>query len=353
MGMESDPLDKEVSVTVSGSMTDGAVSLKASAKSRLLSAADRLLGSVPEYLSALVESKTEIHRAKTKAKINLIEASARVEARKIEGDPSLAAQLSGMEILTTQRRIKNKRLVFDAASSDLRNNPPTEEQSVSGGDKIGDDFLGRFESYAEQAATDELQEKWGKVLAGEIRQPGSFSRKSMRIVDEIDTNVAILFESLCVGRVSNFIIKRCVPDLQFDQLGLLVEGDLIRDPGGAGHIAQLKVFVDRDGKEAFLLTADEFALAIYTQGVDAVVSSGLLERGVWEEGKAPTLNLDVFVLTKSGEIIANLINTKPLDVLTKLAREIRAHAGAEHIKILTRVGGRYAVMPEENIDITK
>jgi hypothetical protein len=54
--------------------------------------------------------------------------------------------------------------------------------------------MNRFERFAEDASTDELRQRWGRVLSAEIRKPGTFSPKVLRIVDEIDQSTAAIFE---------------------------------------------------------------------------------------------------------------------------------------------------------------
>lgn len=72
-------------------------------------------------------------------------------------------------------------------------------QEPNGGEKkiINDDWLDNFETEARQKSTEEMQLRFGRILAGEIRQPGSYSIKAVKLLGEIDQNTAILFKKFC------------------------------------------------------------------------------------------------------------------------------------------------------------
>jgi hypothetical protein len=60
----------------------------------------------------------------------------------------------------------------------------------------------------DQLGTEEAKLLFGKVLAGEIKQPGSFSKRSIGILAEMDPVVGKLFDSLC--NISTVISKQHV-----------------------------------------------------------------------------------------------------------------------------------------------
>ena len=62
---------------------------------------------------------------------------------------------------------------------------------------IDDDWLNHFETEARQKSTEEMQLRFGRILAGEIRQPGSYSIKAIKLLGELDQNTAALFKRLC------------------------------------------------------------------------------------------------------------------------------------------------------------
>ena len=133
---------------------------------------------------------------------------------------------------------------------------PNEEQSADSTNRgansseektIDDDWLNSFETEARQKSTEEMQLRFGRILAGEIRQPGSYSIKAVKLLGELDRNTATLFKKLCSACVvlgiqnNEHVIDARVPSLGgnagsnvlekyglgFDQLNTLNEYRLI------------------------------------------------------------------------------------------------------------------------------
>ena len=62
---------------------------------------------------------------------------------------------------------------------------------------ISDDWLNNFENEARQKSTKDMQLRFGRILAGEIKKPGSYSIQAVRTLGELNQNDAILFKKLC------------------------------------------------------------------------------------------------------------------------------------------------------------
>jgi hypothetical protein len=62
------------------------------------------------------------------------------------------------------------------------------------------DWVARFFGSAEDITSQQLQELWGRILAGEIRKPGSYSLCTLQLVRNINQEDAELFER--VGRLA-------------------------------------------------------------------------------------------------------------------------------------------------------
>ena len=60
--------------------------------------------------------------------------------------------------------------------------------------RFNPDWLDFFGDYAEKANAEAVRDLWGRVLAGEIRRPGTFSLYTLRILAELDQQVARWFE---------------------------------------------------------------------------------------------------------------------------------------------------------------
>lgn len=62
---------------------------------------------------------------------------------------------------------------------------------------ISDDWLNTFEIEGAPKSSEEMQLLFGRILAGEIQRPGTFSIKTLKTMGEIDSTVAGLFQNLC------------------------------------------------------------------------------------------------------------------------------------------------------------
>ena len=69
---------------------------------------------------------------------------------------------------------------------------------------ISDDFLNSFDEEARHKSSEEMQVLFGRILAGEIRKPGTFSIRTLKVLGEIEREAAILFRrlsSLCIATI--------------------------------------------------------------------------------------------------------------------------------------------------------
>lgn len=62
------------------------------------------------------------------------------------------------------------------------------------GDSPDDDWVTRFFSYAQDISSEQMQVLWGRILAGEVKQPGSFSLRTLDFVRNMTKSDAELFE---------------------------------------------------------------------------------------------------------------------------------------------------------------
>lgn len=234
--MGDDHLDRETSVSAEITPTG----LKASAKSRFVAAVDRLAGSLLDRMSAPLEAKSDEIRAQSESRVKVIAELTELGIQQLRGDSEYASAAAEAHLNSIIRRQKNKDAVVVAAIEDLRRQPPTEEQDSAGGEALDEGFLNRFERYAEDATSEQLRERWGRVLAAEIRAPGTFSSKVMRVVDELEPSTALLFEDFCRYRLGDCVPKCLRPNLNLSQTISLVSSGLLIDPGDLDQIIQFK-----------------------------------------------------------------------------------------------------------------
>lgn len=76
-------------------------------------------------------------------------------------------------------------------------NEPNQEAYGSEEKTISDVWLNIFETEARPQTTEEGQLLFGRILAGEIKNPGSYSTLSLKTLGELDQSIAVLFKRLC------------------------------------------------------------------------------------------------------------------------------------------------------------
>ena len=191
--------------------------LPASIVKNAYKALGRLSSAVLEVPVAFLEGKTEEIRAKSEGRVKIIAKGADQIIQQMEV-PSEYAQIAvGKYVGKIIGEQVNLDKISAFAVSELKSgesdnlanqgaNQPNEEQSAdstnqganSGEEKVIDnDWLNSFETEARQKSTEDMQLRFGRILAGEIRKPGSYSIKAVKTLGELNQSAAVLFKKLC------------------------------------------------------------------------------------------------------------------------------------------------------------
>ena len=65
-----------------------------------------------------------------------------------------------------------------------------------------DDWLSTFENESCHKSSEDMQERFARMLAGEIKRPGSFSIRTIKLLGQIDSDIASIFRTFCSGCIS-------------------------------------------------------------------------------------------------------------------------------------------------------
>ena len=115
----------------------------------------------------------------------------------------IAADVDGLVADYIEKRSRRTR-VLEIAAQEITQSPLSADADAL----VDDDWLAFFKGKVDQLGTEEAKLLFGKVLAGEIKQPGSFSKRSVGILAEMGPVVGRLFDSLC--NISTVISKQHV-----------------------------------------------------------------------------------------------------------------------------------------------
>ena len=284
---------------------------------------------------AYLTGKADELRAETAARIKLTNVSTEQIAQQMQTDPEyarVAAQKFGQRVIREQ---VNLDLISQRAANELTNNGDSvdELESEESGDTINDDWLNAFETEARLKNSEEMQAYFGKVLAGEIRKPGTYSTRTVRILGSLDQNVATLFLRLCSICISQFQDMR-VPSLggsagnnaleeyglNFSALNLLNEHGLVISDYNSWREYKTTLPVQATGKHTVFLP---FGF----QGKHWI----LMPASSGKTGK--NLRIHGVALTRSGMELSRIVEIEPLEEFSKALSRYLEKEGFRKVKV--------------------
>lgn len=165
----------------------------------------RLCTAAVDYPVALLEGLVAEKRAESEARVKLIKTSSAQLAKQLKVDPAFVDAANFKFAQKILRERCNLDQIVSIAHKELAQPnlaPSHESESAAEAQPINDDWLNAFEIEASKMSSDEMQLLFGKILAGEIRHPSSFSRKTIRLISQLDNRAAQLFLTLCSVSIS-------------------------------------------------------------------------------------------------------------------------------------------------------
>lgn len=124
-----------------------------------------------------------------------VRALADVGRSQLAKDVPLAEAVARSLLNEHKLKFQNRVNVSQVAMDELSKAPPLVDEG--NGAELEVDWLNHFAEIAGKKSAPEMQLLLGRILAGEIRRPGSFSPMSMNILANMTTVVAKKFEALC------------------------------------------------------------------------------------------------------------------------------------------------------------
>ncbi|WP_436199995.1 DUF2806 domain-containing protein [Astrobacterium formosum] len=101
-----------------------------------------------------------------------------------------------------KRKLANRASVVQIAFDDLA----SEHASTDAPSEIEDDWLNVFARISEDKSSEELQVLFGRILAGEIRRPGSFSLRTIQIMATISKQDAERLSTLLSFTINEILV---------------------------------------------------------------------------------------------------------------------------------------------------
>ena len=188
----------------------------------------RLCSAVIDVPTGALERRSAEKQVESEARIQITEENAAQITRQMNVPVEYAQRAGNKFAEKIIREQINLDRVSAAAINELQqseSNGSTDQSTDSGEEKtISDDFLNSFEEEARQKSSEEMQLLFGRILAGEIRKPGTYSTRTVKILGQLDQGTATLFRKLC---------SMCMV-MQIEPIGVLLDArvsSLGGDPG--------------------------------------------------------------------------------------------------------------------------
>lgn len=254
----------------------------------------RLIGLPLEWAVAHAEKPIQSVRDRVEARTLIRRRMAQVLADKLGEDSGAVERFAASLGAEFARKQENREAVAAIAVEQLNDRSKEYREAPAGDEEasIDEDWHNRFYRYAEDASSEELREVWGRILAGEIRQPGSFSPSTLRCVSEVTREDAERFNKL--GRLA--VMGEFVPKLDgkiskkgdleftlFDLVSLEEAGLIYAANGSLTH----SIRISDDGKVKHVV--DNIAY-------------------VFEGVPSSKITYDIVKLTSAGQQLLNIID---------------------------------------------
>jgi hypothetical protein len=237
-----------------------------------------------------------------------------------------------IEISDLQRRAIQRRL-----AEDERTQANIEEvvrlaiphlEADADASKVEEDWLARFFDDCKTVSDEEMQSLWARILAGEANHAGTFSKRTLKLVADLDKRDADMFTTLCrfhwkVGTVRCPVVfdekadMYTANDLTFGVLNHLDDIGLATFQAahnfGVGDVNK-NMLVARYGEAKFLV----------------ILGDGKTD------GKTDRLDVGHVLFTKPGEELASICVTSPVEGLADYVTDYWFRQGRQTACILPR-----------------
>lgn len=180
-------------------ITGGLAGLPAPVKTSFFAAFSQLVGGLTAIPAAWLRRHAQAIEDVTSARTTVSSIVSKAVAEGALQDPMILQAAAEVYLPGAIRKAKNRVQVAqitaehlaDGCRLDAPGGRPDGKQARS----PDDDWMANFMRFAEDASSERLQDLFGRILAGEILRPGTFSSSTLRAISELDQDVAADFSA--------------------------------------------------------------------------------------------------------------------------------------------------------------
>jgi hypothetical protein len=293
--------------------------LPAPVRRSLFKVLGRLTTAAVEYPVTLLENAIKERKAESSARVRLIDTSKTQLAKQMKIDPAYAeAAASKFAQRIVRERVNVDQIAMQAVNELAKLQLTHQEPSNPSEDQadVDEDWLNVFEGEAAQVSSDHAQKIFAKILAGEINRPASFSKKTLKIISQLDNRAAQVFSRACSMSVS-MQLPGSTLDARVLGLGKIGQNSLSEYGMSYGACIILQ--------EYGLVVSDLAGYNDYQfcQAVNGIVPMPLIHQNeqwalVKKEGQARSeLRLEGMQFSVSGRELLSIVELQPVPEYTK------------------------------------
>ena len=239
----------------------------------------------PRRIRNVAKAESDAAKIKTESEIEIADLRHRAEQRRLEEE---------------MRHQKNIEDIIDKAEPHLNENANPENME--------DDWIANFFDKCRIVSDSDMQSLWARVLAGEAHVPGTYSKRTVNFISELDKNEADLFTKLCgFGWKIGIVIP-----LVFDQRTQIYTSNGINFDA-LSHLDSIGLVQFQSAGNFVLHLSPKDVLKVHYYGRPLHIEMP-------KDSKAD-LNIGKISLTRIGEELALICGSKPVDGFYEYAKE--------------------------------
>lgn len=160
--------DKPVNITLAGDLSKPAVTL---------------IEKISDAVGGLARPFQIVRVAKAEARATVIHANAEIEVKGLQ-----RRSMRRFIAEEAKKQVNMEQIIRDAI-------PLLEEKSTP--QNVADDWITNFFEKGRIISDEDMQRLWSNILAGEANAPGTYSRKTVNLLSDLDKSDAVLFSEFC------------------------------------------------------------------------------------------------------------------------------------------------------------
>lgn len=180
---------KDVDETELSMIAAAMTGIPAPVRTSFFKAVSDLLGGLTAIPAAKLKQYAQGIEDTTAARTSFAAAVAKAAADGGVAEPLIMQAAAEIYMPTGLRKAKNRIGIAERAAEHIASDTGDEIRTAP----PEDDWMNTFMRFAEDASSEQLQDLFGRILAGQVKRPGSFSSTTLRAVSELDQAIAADF----------------------------------------------------------------------------------------------------------------------------------------------------------------